>query len=212
MELHALFSFLIASILLSIMPGPDNIYVLTESIVKGKKNGISISAGLASGIIIHTLVIATGLALFIQQSPWVFTGIKFLGAIYLFYLAFLCYQETDNSKKISIQEEFTPTPSEKNFIALYKKGLLMNVLNPKVTLFFIAFLPQFVHKGGYSFKIQIFILGFIFMIQAFLIFSLIAILAAQLRPLLQSSQFWNKIRWAQIIVLSLLGIFLLIGN
>ena len=93
MDLELLISFLLASITLSLMPGPDNVFVLTESITKGKRNGIIISAGLASGIIVHTIVIATGLSVIVQQSPYVFNAIKIFGSIYLLYLAYLTYKE-----------------------------------------------------------------------------------------------------------------------
>ena len=96
MDIELLISFLLASITLSLIPGPDNVFVLTESITKGKRNGIIISAGLASGIIVHTIVIATGLSILVQQSPYVFNGIKIFGAIYLLYLAYLAYKEEND--------------------------------------------------------------------------------------------------------------------
>ena len=208
MNIELLISFLLASITLSLMPGPDNVFVLTESITKGKRNGIIISAGLASGIIVHTTAIATGLSILVQQSPYVFNGIKIFGAIYLLYLAYLTYKEettytigeTNLKSNLSIKEKWFP---------LYKEGFIMNVLNPKVTLFFIAFLPQFVTKEGLSFSIQIIILGVIFMIQAFLVFSLIAIIAGNLRQLVNSDQFWKKVKWIKITVLTLLAGFLI---
>ena len=209
MDIELLISFLLASITLSLMPGPDNVFVLTESITKGKRNGIIISAGLASGIIVHTTVIATGLSILVQQSPYVFSGIKIFGAIYLLYLAYLTYKEettytigeTNLNSNLDIKEKWFP---------LYKKGFFMNVLNPKVTLFFIAFLPQFVTKDGLPFSVQIIILGVIFMIQAFLVFSLIAIVAGNLRQLVNSNQFWKKVKWIKIMVLILLAGFLVL--
>ncbi|MEE9361603.1 MAG: LysE family translocator [Cellulophaga sp.] len=146
------------------MPGPDNVFVLTESITKGKRNGIIISAGLASGIIIHTIVIATGLSVLVQQSPSIFNGIKIFGAIYLLYLTnkeeMISVNISNQSNDLEIKEKWFP---------LFKKGFIMNVLNPKVILFFIAFLPQFVNKDGLLFSVQIIILGIIFMLQAFLV-------------------------------------------
>jgi len=191
------------------MPGPDNVFVLTESITKGKRNGIIISAGLASGIIVHTIVIATGLSVLVQQSPYVYNGIKIFGAIYLLYLAYLTYKEepanaigvTNLSSNLIIKEKLFP---------LFKKGFFMNVLNPKVTLFFIAFLPQFVNKDGLPFSVQIIILGIIFMIQAFLVFSIISIAAGNLRQLVNSDKFWKKVKWIKIAVLTLLAGFLIL--
>ena len=89
MQIELILSFLLASVLLTFMPGPDNIFVLTESITKGQKNGIAISIGLCSGVLIHTLAAATGLSIVIQKSALAFSIIKYLGAAYLFYLAYI---------------------------------------------------------------------------------------------------------------------------
>jgi threonine/homoserine/homoserine lactone efflux protein len=208
MNLELIISFLSASILLALMPGPDNILVLTESINKGKGSGIALSSGLSLGVIVHTIVIATGLAVVVQQSESVFTIIKTFGALYLFYLAYKTYQEKASDGLIISNRPTNHTQTKTSFFSLFKKGLLMNILNPKVTLFFIAFLPQFVTKNGLPFTFQIIILGAIFMIQAFIVFSTIAIVSASLRPLIKSPKFWKYIKWSKIIVLCGLGLFL----
>ena len=208
MDIELLISFLLASITLSLMPGPYNVFVLTESITKGKRNGIIISAGLASGIIIHTIIIATGLSILVQKSPSIFTGIKIFGAIYLLYLAYLTYKEETTT--VNISNKNNNEEIKEKWFPLYKKGFIMNVLNPKVTLFFIAFLPQFVSKGGFTFSLQIIILGIIFMLQAFLVFSSIAIVAEKLRQYLNSSVFWEKVKWVKMAILILLAGFLLL--
>jgi threonine/homoserine/homoserine lactone efflux protein len=184
------------------MPGPDNIFVLTESITKGKRNGIAISMGLASGIIIHTIIITTGLSIILQKSEYAFYGIKLFGAFYLFYLAYLSYKESSVGMKI--KGEASNVGQEK-FSTLYKRGFLMNVLNPKVTLFFIAFLPQFVSKDGLHFQLQMIILGVIFMTQAFLVLTMIAIASEKLRRFLKSEKFWRNVKWIKISVLIVLG-------
>jgi len=209
MDMELFISFFLASVTLSLMPGPDNVFVLTESITKGKRNGIIISTGLASGIIIHTMLIATGLSVLVQQSPYVFNGIKIFGAIYLIYLAYLTYKEETLTINISKQE--IGLDINEKWFALYKKGFIMNVLNPKVTLFFIAFLPQFVSKDGLPFSVQIIVLGILFMLQAFLVFSIIAIVSEKLRYFLNSSVFWRKVKWVKITILLLLALFLIIS-
>ena len=211
MDIELIISFLFTSIALALMPGPDNVFVLTESITKGKRNGIIVSAGLASGVIIHTILIATGLSILIKQSPLVFNGIKIFGAIYLLYLAYLTYKEEativigeiNSESEIKIKEDWFP---------LFKQGFFMNVLNPKVTLFFIAFLPQFVSDDGFPFFVQIVILGIIFMVQAFWVFSLISIVAGSLSKLLNSGKFWKKIKWIKIAVLTLLAGLLILST
>lgn len=207
METSVLVSFIIASVLLALMPGPDNIFVLTESITKGKRNGIIIAFGLASGIVIHTLFIVSGLAIFIKNSENVFFIIKILGALYLLYLAYQSYKETP-AKMLKNDVTIQKTEWKKDFFSLFKKGFLMNVLNPKVTLFFIAFLPQFVTKNGFLFEIQILILGILFMLQAFIVFSGIAILADQLGKYLTSPKFWKNVKWIKVTVLIGLALFL----
>lgn len=208
MELHLALSFLGASILLSLMPGPDNIFVLTESLTKGHKNGIAISIGLSLGVLIHTLATATGLSLIIQKSALAFSVVKYLGALYLFYLAYKATKDNQSDVKIELNQ----TPQNNSISALIKKGLFMNVLNPKVALFFIAFLPQFVSKTGYNITLQMIFLGIIFMLQAFVIFSLIAILSARLTPYLHNQRFWKITKWSRVGVLGSLGLVLMLSK
>ena len=101
MELGLILSFLGASIILSLMPGPDNIFVLTESLTKGQRNGIAISIGLSIGVLVHTTAAATGLSIIIQKSAIAFSIIKFSGALYLFYLAFQAFNEKKPSFDLS---------------------------------------------------------------------------------------------------------------
>ena len=208
MEIELVLSFLSASLILSIMPGPDNIFVLTESVTKGHQNGIAISTGLSLGVMIHTLAAALGLSLIIQQSALVFSVIKYLGAAYLLYLAITALRDKSKSNKDEqIQENETMS-----WMQLIRKGFLMNVLNPKVSLFFIAFLPQFVSNLGINISIQMIVLGFIFMIQSLVVFSLIAILSGRLNQYLDSPKFWKITRWSKFGVLSVLAGLLLVSE
>lgn len=202
MELNLVLSFLTASFLLALMPGPDNIFVLTESITKGKRNGIAISIGLCSGVIIHTLAAATGLSLIIQNSAIAFQIIKYLGAAYLLYLAFLTLKE----KKSEIT--FSKEKGEFNFWKLVRQGFLMNVLNPKVSLFFIAFLPQFVSTNGFNITLQMIILGVIFMAISLFTFVMISIMSGQLSSYLNNDKFWKYTKYGKALVLGFLGIAL----
>jgi len=190
------------------MPGPDNIYVLTESITKGSKNGILISFGLGMGVLVHTTAAATGLSLIIMKSATVFTIIKYLGAAYMFYLAYKSIGEKRMKIDITKKEDDTNF----NVFQLVRKGFLMNILNPKVSLFFIAFLPQFVSTDGYNITIQMIILGVIFMVQAIIIFSAIAILSSRLTKYVNDSKFWNITKWSKVGVLSILGLSLILSD
>lgn len=207
MQIELIFSFLLASVLLTFMPGPDNIFVLTESITKGQKNGIAISIGLCLGVLIHTLAAATGLSIVIQKSALAFSIIKYLGAAYLFYLAYQSTREKPMEVSFGkkVKEEFKVVP-------LIRKGFLMNVLNPKVSLFFIAFLPQFISKDGFNITYQMIILGLIFMVQALVIFSLISILASRLTGYVNNAKFWKITKWSKVSVLSILGLTLALSE
>lgn len=206
MEFLSILSFLGASILLSFMPGPDNIYVLSESLSRGSKTGIFISIGLVSGVLIHTLLAATGISLLIYKSEMAFDIIKYIGASYLFYLA---YQAT-HEKPIHFENSALQKADIKSFGQLFSKGFLMNVTNPKVSLFFIAFLPQFITQGGINYTLQMIILGFIFIVQALIIFSGIAMLAGRFSMQLNKASFWFYTKWAKVVILSVLGISLLL--
>lgn len=206
MELELTLSFTLSSILLSLMPGPDNIFVLTESVTKGYKNGIAIAFGLCVGILLHTFAAATGLSLIIQQSVFVFTAIKYFGAAYLFYLAYLGFRENNTSLNLESMQK----AARLKVLPLIKQGFLMNILNPKVSLFFIAFLPHFISPAGFDVMFQMMILGFIFMLQALFIFSSIALLAGKLTEYISNSRFWTITRWSKIIILALLGLALVL--
>lgn len=208
METELLLSFFGASVLLILMPGPDNIFVLTESLTRGSKTGISISVGLASGILIHTVAAATGLSIIIQKSAVAFSVIKYLGAGYLLFLAYKAAQE----KRPALDLKRNKIKTEKSFFHLIRIGFLMNILNPKVALFFIAFFPQFVSKDGYGIIIQMILLGGIFMVLTLLIFCSIAWLSGRLSGYLNSSRFWKITKWSKVGVLSMLGLILILAK
>lgn len=207
MEIQLLVSFLCASVLLSLMPGPDNIFVLTESITKGKNNGIAISLGMSLGVLVHTTAAATGLSIIIQKSAMAFTVIKFIGAAYLFYLAFLSFKEKKSELNFMKKEN-----DNEDVSYLIKKGFLMNALNPKVALFFIAFLPQFITKTGFNITVQMFILGIIFALQVFFVFYIISILSGRLTKYVKNPKFWNITKWSKGVILSALGMVLLFSR
>ena len=208
MELGLILPFIGASIILSLMPGPDNIFVLTESLTKGQRNGIAISAGLSLGVLLHTIAAATGLSIIIQESAFAFSMLKYFGAVYLFYLAYNALIE----KKPIINLNVASIEKDSQALLLIKKGFLMNILNPKVSLFFIAFLPQFTTVGGINITVQMIILGLIFMVQSFLVFSLISMLSSRLTKYINNPKFWKITKWSKISVLLILGLTLALSK
>lgn len=183
MDLANYLSFLGAAILLTLAPGPDNMYILTKSLSAGPRQGVTLAMGLATGPLWHTLLVMVGVAAFIQSSPASFMVLKYCGAAYLLYLSYGAFR----SKGASIKAGDVVDKSES--FALYKRGFkrgfLMNASNPKVLLFFLAILPQFVQPNGFlSPSLQIGLLGLTFSIQAAILFSIAAICAGQLKDTL----------------------------
>lgn len=163
-----------ASFLLALAPGPDNIFVLTQSALFGEKAGIITSIGLFTGVLFHTCIVALGIAIIFQTSPLAFTALKFLGAIYLSYLALLAFRAGANKLGFQGKQSFP------GYWALFRRGVIMNVTNPKVALFFLAFLPQFCVPGQMPVSLQIISFGICFIMAAFVVFIPVALLGGQL--------------------------------
>ena len=172
--------FLTASILLTLAPGPDILYLLTKSLADGARAGITLACGLVSGIIFHTTLVMVGVAALIKNSATALLLLKIFGAAYLLYLAFGAFKAARAGKKLSLAK----STAKSTAAALYKRGVLMNVLNPKVLLFFLAFLPQFVDLNRDGASLQILFLGVVFAVQAVIIFSCVALFAGRVRNLI----------------------------
>ncbi len=202
--IETLISFSIATLALAISPGPDNIYVLTQSLVNGTKSGIATTAGLISGCIVHTTLLAFGISAIITASEEIFYAIKVLGACYLLYLAYKVYKSDDH---ISLSEN----APKKSYSQLFKTGVIMNLVNPKVMIFFLAFFPGFLWDKGGNTVLQFYTLGITFMIVSFLTFSTIAMAAGRISVLLLE---WKSmgvvLKWLQIIVFVGIAIFILL--
>jgi threonine/homoserine/homoserine lactone efflux protein len=206
MNIDVLISFIGASVLLTVMPGPDIIYVLVQSISNGKKYGIATALGLVSGIVIHTTLVAFGVSAIIQQSAWLFFTIKLFGALYLLYLAYLTFKSNE-------ELVLSATVEKKGLLKLYKQGFIMNVLNPKVSIFFLAFFPGFLYSETQSTISQFYVLGFLFMAQALLIFSAVAVLSGYFSNFIKKNpSFNNNIKWFKIIVFLGIAAFILFSD
>lgn len=199
--------FLGASIILTLMPGPDIIFVITLSISKGKKSGILTALGLCTGLIIHTTLASLGLSIILYQSALAFQILKYAGAAYLVYLGILAIIHRNKG-----QFDFNSIINN-NHNNLYGRGILMNVLNPKVALFFLAFLPQFVNPELSNTPIQMMILGGIFIVQAIIIFTIVSYLADKLSRKLISNPNISKIfNWVQASVFFIIAISLALSK
>lgn len=202
--LEALFSFTIATLALALSPGPDNIYVLTQSLTNGSKSGIATTAGLMSGCIVHTTLLAFGLSAIITASEEIFYGIKVLGACYLLYLAYKVYRSNSD---IALNEN----APKKSYFQLFKTGVIMNLVNPKVMIFFLAFFPGFLWDKGGNTVLQFYVLGITFMIVSFVIFTAIALAAGQISNYLKEKKnIGIVLKWLQIVVFVGIAIFILL--
>lgn len=175
---ETILTFTIASLMLCLAPGPDNIFVLTHSAVHGRKAGLLVTLGLCTGLIGHTTAVALGVAAIIKASATAFTVLKLVGAAYLLYLAW---------KAFTAKEQALGNPEELSSWALYRRGIIMNITNPKVSMFFLAFLPQFVDSGSGHVTLQILSLGALFITCTIIVFGSVAILAGCLGELLSRS-------------------------
>ena len=184
LSLETIIAFVLASVVLSFVPGPDNIFVMTSSAMKGWKVGFFITLGLCTGLIGHTILVAIGVSVIFQTSALAFNGLKIVGACYLAYLGWLSLK----SKELTIGSNDADSINQSYYIT----GIVMNLTNPKVALFFLVFLPQFINPINGSVTIQIFILGFLFILSALCVFLSIAFLGSFLESYLKKSSAINK--------------------
>jgi len=191
--IESLVTFFTASVLLALAPGPDNIFVLTQSALHGKLAGLLVTLGLCTGLIVHTTAVAFGVAVIFQASALAFTALKLIGAGYLLYLAWGAWRAT--AARID-----TRSGSGLSRGKLYRRGIIMNVTNPKVSIFFLAFLPQFADPARGALTLQMVLLGSVFILATILIFGAVALLAGTLGSWLTHS---NK---AQVVMNRVAGV------
>ena len=160
--------FLGASMALTIAPGPDNLFVITQGITRGRKAALLTTTGMIVGVTVHTTAAALGISAILYSSDLAFRLLQYAGAAYLFFLAVMTFLHRNETIA------FQTNGKNKTALEMFGRGFLMNVLNPKVALFFLAFLPQFVNPDEPHRVLQMFQLGLIFMLQGFLVFGSIA--------------------------------------
>ena len=181
---ETIIAFVTASVVLSLVPGPDNIFVMTHSALKGWRIGFYTTLGLCTGLIGHTVLVAIGVSVIFQTSAIAFNGLKIIGACYLLYLAWLSLQ----NKELNLGGNSNDNANR----SYYLTGVIMNLTNPKVALFFLVFLPQFVNTDNDNVTLQIFSLGVLFILSALCVFTSIAYLASLLEDILKKSKTVNK--------------------
>lgn len=173
--------FFFASALLAIAPGPDNIFVLTQSALYGRLSGLVVMFGLCTGLLVHTAAVAFGVAVIFQASAVAFTTLKVVGAGYLLYLAWQVLRASPE------QIHLNGNP-QRGMGALYRRGIIMNITNPKVSIFFLAFLPQFADPERGALSLQMVALGGIFILATILVFGAVALIGGALGDWLNRSE------------------------
>ena len=189
--------FLISSLALTLMPGPDILFVLNQSL-ESKKTGLLISIGLCSGLVVHTLILVFGLSAFIENNEYVISYLKYFGTLYLFYLAF-----------VELIAKFKQA-SKPNNTNLFLRGLYMNLVNPKVLLFFIAYFPNFLFSETLSISLQFLILGSIFIFQALIIFSSVSLASNKLISYLKVDTANYRLSYFKAFVFGVIGLSILL--
>lgn len=184
--METLAAFFMASVLLGLAPGPDNIFVLTQSALRGRLSGLLVTLGLCTGLVVHTTAVAFGVAVVFQASALAFTALKLGGAGYLLYLAWQAFHAS--AERIAAGRK-----NGLSYPRLYRRGIIMNVTNPKVSIFFLAFLPQFADPGRGSLTLQVLMLGSVFIVSTILVFGSIAMLAGSIGGWLNRSPRAQKV-------------------
>jgi threonine/homoserine/homoserine lactone efflux protein len=200
MEWSNLALFIAASWILIITPGPDMIYVITRGISQGRKAGVISAIGVTLGIFVHTTFAAFGLAIILKTSVMAFFAVKFVGAGYLIYLGIKALKD-----KTALN--FKNNKPQANIRTVFIQGIMSNVLNPKIALFFLSFLPQFVNPDYGSASIQMVYLGLTFALFGVVFLALLGYFSGSIGSWLsRQHHLSDKIRWFTGSILILLGL------
>ncbi len=185
-EAKMLFMFFTTSILLALSPGPDNLFVMAQAAQQGRRAGLLVTLGLCTGLLVHTAGVTFGLAALFKASATAFALLKFAGAGYLLFLAWQAFHAgTETGPTANLDRLSGPR--------LYRRGIIMNITNPKVSIFFLAFLPQFADPARGSLAMQLLLLGGVFIVATIIVFGSISILAGALGERLRQSAWAQKI-------------------
>lgn len=202
--------FVAASLAVIVAPGPDNIYVLTRGIARGRKVALASAWGMCSGLLFHTTLAAVGLSAILARSAGALSLVKYIGAAYLVYLGI---------RALLSREEFSPSVEKIFTVKLrnfFLQGLTMNLLNPKVAVFFMAFLPQFVSPSvgtAGSAALRLVALGLVFALLSVVIFSAIALFSGVVGDRLsRNPRFATALQWSTAFVLVGLGVRLALSG
>lgn len=197
-------SFTIAASVLAVAPGPDNLFVLLQSAMYGAKAGIFVTLGLCVGVFIQTLLAAFGVAAVVAASPTLLMIIQFAGAAYLLYLAWGAWNAPAGTDDKHAGQKYPRL----TLFQLWRRGIIMNITNPKVLIFFLAFFPQFIVKGATEthVMVQMLIMGLTFLICTLVVFFAVAWCAGTLADRLRSPKVQNILNKTSAVIFTILAI------
>ena len=201
LDLNTLLLFIVSSVALTLFPGPDILYVFSTSLTQGKKKGIKVSLGLTTGLWVHTLLVIFGVGNILKIYPESQRILEIIGGSYLLFLALKSWRAP--MQKTPSEKEKTNKPKFQYFFT----GLVMNLTNPKVSLFFLSFFPGFIFHQDLSYSLQFFILGSLFFLQALVLFCMVSLFAdafARKLKIQKENNRWNKIQSLVLTAIALL--------
>ncbi len=182
-ETSTLVLFLVSTLALNVSPGPDVLFVLANSAQHGTRGGILATLGVSTGLIVHTVAATVGLAALLAVTPWALNAVRFLGAAYLLWLGISAWRSMSAAAEATVPV---------NAWAILRRGFVTNVLNPKVALFFLAFLPQFADPRGGAVAAQVAVLGALFIASGTLVNLLYALAGGWLSHRLRQNPLWQR--------------------
>lgn len=171
LPLPSLAAFFAAALLLALAPGPDNLFVLAQSALHGARKGLAVTLGLCTGLLVHTALVALGIAALLQAAPGAFLLVRLFGVGYLLVLAW-------QALRVPAITAAGADGAALSLLRYYRRGIIMNITNPKVTLFFLAFLPSFTDPQRGSVPLQVMLLGAVFIAAALIVFGAVCFGAA----------------------------------
>lgn len=195
--------FLTTALLLALAPGPDNLFVMAQAAQHGARAGLLVTAGLCTGLLVHTAAVALGLAALFAASTFAFTALTCTGAAYLLYLAWQGWRASSSG--------LLPATYPSSSAKLYRRGVLMNLANPKVSIFFLAFLPQFADPVRGPLAPQLLLLGALFILATIVVFGALSLIAGhfgdRLRRLPAAQRWINRVAALLFLALALRLVF-----
>ncbi|WP_370577292.1 LysE family translocator [Photobacterium sp. BZF1] len=199
-----LWLFVVSGIVLNMLPGPDSVLIAGRAASQGFRAGSAAALGIGTGIFVHIVAASLGLSAILSTSATAFTVVKIIGGAYLLYMAYCMFK--DSSSQVGTANKLQPIVATKtSLLSIYSQGLITNVFNPKVALFFLSFMPQFISSTSDNKAIAFLVLGLIFNFTGMIWYHFIAWVSASMSRKLSASQSVRK--WFSRLAASLFGAF-----